>query len=140
MTAFDASTGSVKWTWTGDQATFGSPIITEIDAVRQVVSMTLNNVVGIAVADGKLLWKFPWQTKGTPSAMTPVLYDGIVIVSSHDSGMKAFKPPGTLVWETSEVSLFMSNPVLVRGTLYGLSHKANGQSSRSTPKPARCCG
>jgi len=127
MTAFDASTGSVKWTWTGDQATFGSPIITEIDAVRQVVSMTLNNVVGIAVADGKLLWKFPWQTKGTPSAMTPVLYDGIVIVSSHDSGMKAFKPPGTLVWETSEVSLFMSNPVLVRGTLYGLSHKANGQ-------------
>jgi outer membrane protein assembly factor BamB len=127
MTAFDASTGNVKWSWSGDGPTFGSPIVVPLDGVRQVVSMTQNNVVGIAVANGKLLWKFPWAAKGTPSAMTPIVYNGTIIVSSHNSGVKAFAPPGKLVWETNEVSLFMSNPVLIGDTLYGLSHKANGQ-------------
>jgi outer membrane protein assembly factor BamB len=31
------------------------------------------------------------------------------------------------VWETQDVGMFMSNPVLVGDTLYGLSHKASGQ-------------
>jgi outer membrane protein assembly factor BamB len=32
-----------------------------------------------------------------------------------------------VVWETKDVSLFLSNPVLVGETLYGLSEKARGQ-------------
>jgi outer membrane protein assembly factor BamB len=32
-----------------------------------------------------------------------------------------------VVWETAEVSLFLSNPVLVDNTLFGLSEKARGQ-------------
>jgi hypothetical protein len=31
------------------------------------------------------------------------------------------------VWETREVSLFLSNPVVVGDTLFGLSEKARGQ-------------
>ena len=31
------------------------------------------------------------------------------------------------VWETADVSMFMSNPVLAGDTLYGLSHKNSGQ-------------
>ena len=31
------------------------------------------------------------------------------------------------MWETAEVSLFLSNPVLVDDTLFGLSEKARGQ-------------
>jgi outer membrane protein assembly factor BamB len=32
-----------------------------------------------------------------------------------------------LVWRTTDVSLFMSNPVVVGDTLFGLSEKARGQ-------------
>ena len=32
-----------------------------------------------------------------------------------------------VVWETMDVSLFLSNPVLVGDTLFGLSEKARGQ-------------
>jgi hypothetical protein len=32
-----------------------------------------------------------------------------------------------LAWETKEVSLFLSNPVVVRDTLFGLSERASGQ-------------
>jgi outer membrane protein assembly factor BamB len=31
------------------------------------------------------------------------------------------------VWETNEVSLYVSNPVVVDGTLFGLSQRARGQ-------------
>ena len=32
-----------------------------------------------------------------------------------------------IIWTTSEVSMFMSNPVLADGTLYGMSHLRSGQ-------------
>ena len=32
-----------------------------------------------------------------------------------------------VVWETTEVSLFLSNPVLIDDTLFGLSERASGQ-------------
>jgi outer membrane protein assembly factor BamB len=32
-----------------------------------------------------------------------------------------------VVWETRDVSMFMSNPVIVRDTLFGLSERASGQ-------------
>jgi outer membrane protein assembly factor BamB len=32
-----------------------------------------------------------------------------------------------VAWETKEVSMFMSNPVLIRDTLFGLSERASGQ-------------
>jgi hypothetical protein len=31
------------------------------------------------------------------------------------------------VWETPEVAMFMSNPVVVGDSLFGLSHRASGQ-------------
>ena len=57
-----------------------------------------------------------------------------LLVSSQGMGVAALKPTrrdGTwfveVVWETTEVSLFLSNPVLVGNTLFGLSEKARGQ-------------
>ena len=40
---------------------------------------------------------------------------------------RAGKWVAELVWETKEVSLFLSNPVVVRDTLFGLSERASGQ-------------
>lgn len=131
LTAYDARTGDVKWTWTGDGGAFASPIIAEIDGVRQVVSVMDHYVVGVSVADGALLWQHPW---GRSLHITPVLYDGTIIVSGQNMGVTALKPlrrDGTwtvnVAWETKEVSMFLSNPVIVGDTLFGLSHRASGQ-------------
>ena len=58
LTAFDALTGEVAWT-SGDQGLWASPIITELDGVRQVVSVAYQVVEGIEVDDGGLLWDYP---------------------------------------------------------------------------------
>lgn len=134
LTAFDASTGDVKWTAKED-GLYASPMIVELGRVRQVVSMGQQNIVGVAVADGALLWQYPWAGEGGGmQAITPLLYGESIIVSSYHMGVKALKPARRdgkwtveVVWETKDVSMFLSNPVLIGDTLFGLSEKASGQ-------------
>ena len=134
LTAYDANTGNVKWTWNGVGPAFASPIIVELGGTRQVVTMTQRSIVGVSVADGALLWQHPWVSRMTPSASTPILYGETIIVSGQAMGVTALKPArrdgkwaAGVMWETKDVSIFMSNPVLVRDTLFGLSERASGQ-------------
>lgn len=133
LTAFDANTGDVKWTVSGDGA-FASPVIVELGGTRQVVSITQQNVVGVSVTDGALLWQYPWVSSMTPSAITPILYGESLIVSGQAMGITALKPIKRdgkwmvdVLWETKEASMFLSNPVLAGDTLFGLSERASGQ-------------
>jgi outer membrane protein assembly factor BamB len=133
LTAFDAKTGDVKWKATGDSA-WASPIVVELGGTRQVVSMTSKSVIGVSLADGALLWEHPWASSATASTMTPIVYGETIIVNSQRMPVTALKPARRdgkwiveVVWETKEVSMFMSNPVLIRDTLFGLSERASGQ-------------
>lgn len=134
LTAFDANTGDVKWIAKGD-GMYASPTIVELGGIRQVVTMGQENIMGVALADGALLWQYPWGSEGGGmQSITPILYDGTIIVSSYHMGAKALRPilrdgkwRVDVVWDTRDVSLFLSNPVLVGDTLFGLSEKASGQ-------------
>ena len=133
LTAFDANSGAVRWTGT-DRGAYASPIIVELGGIRQVVTMTQDSVLGVSLSDGAKLWEYPWQSRSTPSAITPIVYQETLIVSSQAMGVTALKPARRgdkwvvdRVWETREVSLFLSNPVVVGDTLFGLSEKARGQ-------------
>jgi outer membrane protein assembly factor BamB len=133
LTAYDANTGAVRWTAKGDSA-YASPIIVELGGVRQVVSMTQKSVIGVAVADGALLWEYPWKWSGTDSAITPNVYGETIIVASQRAPVAALKPVRRggdwvveVVWENKDVSMFMSNPALIRDTMFGLSEKSSGQ-------------
>jgi outer membrane protein assembly factor BamB len=134
LTAFDAITGAVRWTAKGD-GMYASPMIVELGGIRQIVSMGQQNIVGVAAGDGSSLWQYPWAGEGGGmQAITPVIYGGTIIVSSYHAGVTALRPDRRggkwvvdVVWETKDVSLFLSNPVLIGGTLFGLSEKAGGQ-------------
>jgi outer membrane protein assembly factor BamB len=133
LTAFDANTGVVRWTAHG-RGTYASPIIVELDGVRQVVTMSEGSVQGVSLSGGTLLWEHAWPSRGTPSAITPILLDQTLIVGGQGMGVTALKPAKRdgrwsveVAWHTTEVSLFLSNPVLVGHTLFGLSEKARGQ-------------
>lgn len=133
LTAFDANTGAVKWTGS-DRGAYASPIVVELGGIRQVVTMTQGSVLGVSLSDGARLWEYPWLSRATPSAITPIVYEEAVIVSSQAMGVTALKPTRRggkwvvdVVWETRDVSLFLSNPVLVGDTLFGLSERARGQ-------------
>ncbi|MGH9197274.1 MAG: PQQ-binding-like beta-propeller repeat protein, partial [Acidimicrobiia bacterium] len=132
LTAFEANTGSVKWT-VKNEFTFASPIIVDLHGTRQVIALAQQSILGISVADGAVLWEHPWKSPFV-QAITPVLYRETIIVSGHHRGVMALKPIRRedkwvvdVAWETQEVSMFLSNPVVVGDTLFGLSHRNSGQ-------------
>jgi outer membrane protein assembly factor BamB len=134
LTAFDVATGEVGWTWTGDSPAYGSPIVADLAGVRQVVTFTHEHLVGVAIDSGQLLWSRPFVTPSNTTAQTPILYDGMLIQAGRENGFTAFRVirDGNAfstedVWHTDEVSSHMTNPVVVDGVLYGLSHLNSGQ-------------
>lgn len=128
LTAFDVETGTAKWT-AGEQGFFSAPIVADIDGTRQAITMNLSEVIAVSLADGRLLWRYPWS--GGQGGITPIVNGDTVIVSSRGSGVAAFRPTASqqpeTVWETKEVSMYISNPVVVADTLFGLSHLARNQ-------------
>lgn len=136
LTAFDAKSGDTVWIWDGDGPAYASPMVTELDGVRQVVSVTQAHVVGIAADSGELLWERPFVSRSTNNSITPIVDGDDVIVTGHDLGVTKFRPrrgssqgawTTDTLWETADVSMFMSNPVLSGTTLFGMSHLRSGQ-------------
>jgi outer membrane protein assembly factor BamB len=134
LTAFDLDTGAVVWSWRGDGPAYASPIIATLKGTRQVIAVTQRFVVGVAAETGALLWQRPFANQFFNNAVSPVVFDDMVIVSAYEQGVIAFAPverngawSTDPRWQTKDVSLFMSNPVLVGDTIYGLSQRSSGQ-------------
>jgi outer membrane protein assembly factor BamB len=132
LTAFDASTGAVTWT-AGDGGFFMSPTVATLAATRQVVTVTMKAVIGVSIPEGRVLWQFPWAGGGAGGTM-PIIYGDTIIVSATGMGVTAIKPIKNgdswtvdRSWETKDVSMYVSNPVVVSDTLFGLSQRASGQ-------------
>jgi outer membrane protein assembly factor BamB len=130
LTAFDSSTGEIKWT-AGSAGFFASPIVINLGGTRQVVSATQDSIIGVSL-DGRVLWRYPWEGGG--GSTTPVLNGDTIIVSALDKGVTALRPTvrdgawaAETVWKTTDVSMYVSNPVVVADSLFGLSHRTRGQ-------------
>jgi outer membrane protein assembly factor BamB len=134
LTAFDAESGEVKWTWKGDGPGYASPVIAAPSGVRQVVTQTQQNIVGVDEASGELLWQIPFTTPYAQNIVTPVFFRSTLIYSGLSKGTfgvavtKARGQWSTMeLWNNQEVSMYMSSPVLSGNLLFGFSHKNKGQ-------------
>jgi len=134
LTAFDVATGDVRWSWNGDGPAYGSPLVFDLSGTRQVVTFTQGNFVGVALANGELLWRRPYATPATTTSQTPILHEDTVIEMGRGNGVTAFRvvPGGGAwvtqdVWHTDEVSMHLSDAVATDGVLFGLSHLNSGQ-------------
>jgi outer membrane protein assembly factor BamB len=91
--ALNKKTGAVLWRSRGfsDSPHYSSLISAEIGGVRQYIQLTAQSVVGIAAADGKVLWRAPRQGR-TAVIPTPIYSDGYVYVTSgYGIGCNLFK-------------------------------------------------
>jgi outer membrane protein assembly factor BamB len=134
LTAFDVETGNVKWEWKEDGPGYSSPLIATFGGTRQVVTITQQFVVGVDAATGSLLWKRPFANRFYNNAISPIVFEDTIIISAYEQGILSLVPVRRngawevdTRWHAQDVSLFMSNPVLVGDTLYGLSQRASGQ-------------
>ena len=116
LTAYDVRTGQSGST-AGEDGFFASPLVATLAGARQVITVTQSSVIGISIADGAVLWRYPWP--GGEGGTMPVLHGDTVIVGALNAGAAAFTPrsrdgkwTAEPLWTTKEVSLYLSNPVV----------------------------
>jgi outer membrane protein assembly factor BamB len=129
--AFDAASGNPKWKWGAEGPDYGSPVVMTAAGVKQLVTLTEKSLVGIALADGKLLWHVPFPIQGMAyNAATPIVEGDTVIYAGQGRGTKAVKIEkqgdgfaATELWSNPDVAVQFNTPVLRDGLLFGLSDK-----------------
>ena len=135
LTAMDAATGTVKWEWTGDVPGYASPIIATLAGVRQLITQSQSRVIGVNIADGKLLWEAPLKTPYNQNIVTPLVVNDVLISAGLENPTIAFSITAGLGkgwtatprWRNEEVSMYMSSPAASGSTIFGLSNKNRGQ-------------
>jgi outer membrane protein assembly factor BamB len=63
LLAVDVASGATKWSWKG-MVPYASIVA---DRTRQIVTQSQRHIVGVSLADGRLLWEMPFTTSMTNS-------------------------------------------------------------------------
>jgi outer membrane protein assembly factor BamB len=149
IVAYDLTTGAEKWKWTGDTPGYASPVLDIVGGGREIVAETNGNIVGVSVADGKLLWKIPFKVRY--NACTPIAKGPTIIYSGQGGGTNAVKVEkqgdelmAKELWSNKETAVQYNTPVLKDGLLYGISagdqlfciDAKNGKTAWTAPAPA----
>jgi outer membrane protein assembly factor BamB len=131
--AFDLATGDPKWKWTGDGPAYDSPVLMTVEGTKQIVALTEKSLVGIAVADGKLLWQVAAAPQGRCyNSATPIVDGSTVIYTGQGRGTRAVRVEkqgdafaAKELWANDTLGTGFNTPVLKGGLLFGLSDKGN---------------
>ncbi|MEW6303390.1 MAG: PQQ-binding-like beta-propeller repeat protein [Verrucomicrobiota bacterium] len=125
-------TGELVWKSQNDQSGYAGTVVTNIAGIRQAVVFTADGVIGLDIKDGKLLWRFPIQTKFARHATTPVVVGDMVMVSSHEHGLFGIRVTkagqgmkAEQAWLNKQASINFASPVAVGTHVYGLGPAKN---------------
>lgn len=150
IAAYDLDKGDEKWKWTGDGTAYASPVLLTVDGAKMIVAETSQNIVGITVADGKLLWKIPYPKgmgRGGYNASTPLVEGQTVVYSGSGRGTKASKIEKSGdgftakdLWNNKDNSVMFNTPIVHNGLVFGLATNndlfcinAEGKTAWSNP-------
>jgi outer membrane protein assembly factor BamB len=133
MIAFELNSGNEKWRWSEEGPDYGSPILFTLDGKKMIVTPTEKSIVGVDLADGKLLWKIPFvQQSRAYNAATPIANGNMIIYTGAGRGTHAVRIDKkgedyvpTELWANPELSVQFNTPVLKQEALYGYSDKGS---------------
>jgi len=138
LTAYDLSTGAVKWSWAGDGPGFGpgygSPVVADFGGTRQVVTITQSRLVSVDATTGALLWERPFVSGNSTNSFTPIVYGQTVIVSGNGGPTIALAISkrnnqwvAEQLWENADTPIRFANGVIVRDAFFTLANRNSGQ-------------
>jgi outer membrane protein assembly factor BamB len=139
IVAYDLAKGDEKWKWSGDGTAYASPVLLTLGDAKVIVAETEQNIVAVAVADGKLLWKTPFAVmrgggggRGgrAYNACTPMVDGQTIFFSGAGRGTRAVKLEkkddkieGKELWSNKDNAVQFNTPVLKNGLLFGITDR-----------------
>ena len=129
VAAYNKLTGAPVWKSLNDTQAYVSPMLVTLAGKRQILVVTANRIVGLAVEDGALLWESSWNTDLGINVSQPIVIDAnrffissgygkgaaLVEISNSGDGFAARK-----LWENSSMKNKFNSSVLYEGNVYGL--------------------
>lgn len=126
--AFDLAGGEARWKWDSDGPGNSSPVIMTIGGRKQVVTITAKNLVGLSLADGRLLWRVPFESVQGNNT-TPVIDGSTIYYTGQGKGLFAVKIEAegqqytpTPLWANPKLGARFTTPILKDGALYGYNN------------------
>ena len=107
--ALNVQTGRKAWTCTDDEASYASPVLTQIGTHERVLVLTREALVSVDPKDGHVLFRYPWRPAmhASVSAATPlVLGDRIFLSASYGAGatLLQYSESGpSVIWKKEEL-------------------------------------
>ena len=150
LVAYDRATGKEVWRTDGLPPSYASPVVATLGGVRQIVTLTQNNAVGVRASDGKLLWKREMRTFMEQNIPTPLPYRDKVLVSAMRWGvamLEAAPDAGAAdgafqlgeAWMSKRHEMYMDSPVLVGDHVYFRSNKKLGMLTCLDARTGETC-
>ncbi len=127
VVALQKTTGTMIWKSPmseGDAASYSSPIITNINGVKQYVLFLGKGVVGLKADSGELLWRYTKTSDAQANIATPVVKDNYVYSAASRVGGALVQVSGTKsepkeIYFAKSLPAGMGGSILIDGNLYG---------------------
>jgi outer membrane protein assembly factor BamB len=85
LAAYDVSTGKLRWSTPPRGGSYSSPHLVTLDRVAQVLLLTGAGIIGVAPADGTLLWEHKWEQSGVTIVQPALAANGDVLIGAGDA-------------------------------------------------------
>jgi len=133
LIAHALDSGEERWRSKGDGPGYATPIVRGlISHPPYLVTLTDRSIVGVHAATGRLVWTLPYKDNWNENIVSPVAFRERLIFSGvrkSTTSIRVNEDNWSVepVWTNSDISMYMSTPVVDGDYLYGLSSKKKGQ-------------
>ncbi len=129
LIAYDKGSGEVVWSSPGGEAGYSTAVPVVLDSVAYLLHFHGTGLALVDTADGSQRWDIPWETEYAVNAVTPVVRnDTVFITSGYRMGARCLKVSvsgADVIWESDVISSQVADLVLLGGQLYGYTANAN---------------
>jgi outer membrane protein assembly factor BamB len=153
MVAFDRQNGKILWAALTDRSSYASPVLATLAGTPQLVGFTGTRMVGVSLADRKLLWEYPFPAAYDQTILTPVIWKDQVIIGGEAKPTVALELARqgdqitqAVKWSSADLAAYTTTPVVVKDHLVGLNiltrtlvclDLASGRTTWTSPRLAQ---
>ncbi len=129
VVAYHKLTGEIIWTSLSDGQGYTAPMSVTLAGRSQILVVSAQRAVGLAVEDGSLLWDYPWRVRTVPNIAQPVILDKnrVFVSAGYGHGSAVFEITSSTngyraqtLWQNKRMRNKFSSSVLHDGYIYGL--------------------